>query len=216
MRYRRQGFYDYDNKAWRTFYVNDKGKIRFDAGLKSYNQVRKDLKKNVVKRSDDLVSKKESVITTSYVKTRKKWQNETDKLLKRKRLNKEEKEKLKELSEKAGYKREQVKKRTYDLKVKKPYTYTKFNIAATYHSTTSTQFYIADTSFKRLKNIVNKMKKNVDKLKIEFEGMEGNINKTSFKSVNAFEEAMTKIIEGYGKISFSRGKFSIKIIGLKR
>lgn len=220
-RYRRQGFYDRELKAWKTYHINKNGKIVFDSDKKSYNEVRQVLKKNKVKRKDDLISKKMSLAIAPAIKTRKKWQQQTDRLLKKKRLTDDEKNLLQTLSAKAGYKKKDIAKKTKTYRKKaerKPFNYIQMNILCTFHSTTSTQFYIADKSFKQLKAAVKKLMKQVktDRLDFEFEGMEGYLNKESFLDEEKFEHDISENLQGYGKIPFSRGKFKIKIKGVKR
>lgn len=44
-KFRRFGIYDYKNKAWKTYYKNNEGKIIFERGNKNFETVKKEIKK---------------------------------------------------------------------------------------------------------------------------------------------------------------------------
>lgn len=217
MRYRRQGIYSEKHQGWKTFYTTNQGQIKFDKGVKTHNEIRKEIGKNKVKRADDIYKRKESKIFYEATQNKRKWQREVDKLLKIKKLSSNNKEILRELKEKAGYKKEIINKKI-GIKKEKIKNFIEMDIYCTFHVTTSSQFYISELSFYSLSKAVKRMIKQngIDRLKVEFEWTEGVIYEKDFKSEMNFNHAISSIIEGYGKIPFSRGKYKIKVKGIKR
>lgn len=135
-KYRRQAFYDYDKKQWKTFYYNDVGELKFDKQKKEkkydqYRDVLKTISKNKYPVLSDFINKKQSIIKSNEIQNVIEGQkrikdlidveNLSDRKLKKyikagfvnekNKLSKTGKKTLLELSKSTGYLKKEIKKK---------------------------------------------------------------------------------------------------------
>lgn len=238
-RQRRRGIYDYKEKGWKTFYENNEGKIVFDKGLKTNREVRKIVSKNLgKKRKEDIINKKQSKRFSVYYREKAEAAKEIDRILKKKKLTKEDKKELTTAHSVTSYKQETVLKLTQPKRKKAiPKEdideIKEFELFCTFHNTTSPQFFASKTSkkvdketgragygnyhgFKEIKKSFEKFDK-TDDIFIKFMGLEKKVRQTDFKSLKNFNSYMTNnFISGRGKMDYTKGNQKIIITGIKK
>jgi hypothetical protein len=218
MRYRRQAVYNYDKKQWQTFYYDKTGKIKFDSKIKTYQDAKKEIKKNQYVKLNDLINKKESKIEYHKINNKVQNQKRIDKLIKKEKLTKIEKKELRELALTSGYKKKQLSKKVKSKK--KPETIQSYttHIPTVYCSTTSTFFYVMEKDFKRIKKEIKLTFKGYkpDRLQVEIDGMTGNINYSELNNLRSFESAISWVISGHGHIDWQKDLSKLKFSLIKR